>query len=169
MTREAKCESECPIARATFEMGDRWYLLILRELAMGSRRFDEIWAQTGFSSHLLSVRLKRLEEDGIIERRKYQDRPARYEYYATPKGEELDGILLQLRAWGTKWGGYPEASEPACKLVHKVTGEELDPRGPLPTMEGFSFNDYDATVSPAFEAERQQRREAFAAKRGKSA
>jgi len=169
MNRQAKCQSQCPIARATFEIGDRWYLLILRELSMGSRRFDEIAAQTGFSSHLLSVRLKRLEADGVIERRKYQDRPVRYEYYATPKGKELDGVLLQLRAWGAKWGGYPKASKPAVKLVHKVTRAELDPRGPLPSLNGFSFDDYDATLSPAFEAEREERRKAFAVKRGKSA
>jgi len=76
----------------------------MRELFLGTKRFDDIMAQTGMSSHLLSARLKRMEGDLLIERRRYTDCPPRFEYYATTKGKQLDAVLLVLRAWGMRWG-----------------------------------------------------------------
>ncbi|CAN5154628.1 hypothetical protein BH10PSE17_BH10PSE17_03640 [soil metagenome] len=98
-------DSACPIARSLAIIGDRWTLLILRELALGNHRFDSLQARTGMSSHLLSTRLKRLEADAVIERRLYEERPPRYEYHATPKGRELDPLLSLLKTWGRKWEG----------------------------------------------------------------
>ncbi|KQN02823.1 hypothetical protein ASE82_08490 [Sphingomonas sp. Leaf230] len=162
MSWDAVSDTVCPIARSLSVVGDRWTMLILRELVMGVRRFDEIQAQTGMSSNLLSVRLKRLETDGVIERRAYSERPKRYEYYATEKGKELDPILLLLRSWGTKWGGYAEDEDLASELVHKETGERVHPEWRPPANGNpFSFDDVDATLSPAFEAERAARRTAF--------
>src|SRR5947209_15441482 len=111
MSWDDVAESLCPIARACSVVGDRWTLLILRELALGTRRFDDLQAQTGMSSHLLSTRLKRLEQDGVIERALYSERPPRYEYERTAKGKELDQVLLLLRAWGLKHGGYGPKQE----------------------------------------------------------
>lgn len=90
----------CPIARALAVVGDRWTMLILRELFLATRRFEEFQAQTGMSSHLLSSRLKRLEADGVVGRRRYSDRPARHEYRLTEKGLALYPILLGLKSWG---------------------------------------------------------------------
>lgn len=79
-------ETVCPIARTLAVVGDRWTVLILRELFLGVKRFEEFQAQTGMSSHLLSTRLKRLEADGIVVRHLYSDRPPRHEYRLTSKG-----------------------------------------------------------------------------------
>src|SRR5882672_11702309 len=65
----------CPIARSLSVIGDRWTMLLIRELLFGTKRFDEFQAQTGMSSHLLSTRLTRLEEEGVVKRTPYQDRP----------------------------------------------------------------------------------------------
>ena len=97
-------ESICPIAKALAVVGDRWTLLLMRDLANKVNRFDELQASTGMSTHLLSVRLKRLEADGVIERRAYCQKPLRCEYHLTAKGEDLGPVLSQLKAWGNKWG-----------------------------------------------------------------
>lgn len=143
------CETLCPIARALSIMGGKWTLLIFRELSMGSRRFDDIQAQTGISSHLLSTRLKALEKSGLIERRAYCARPPRYEYFVTPKGKELDGVLLLLRSWGTKWLARPGEDEPAVALKHKCTGQDVSD-----DLLELSFDNYEASLSKAFEKER---------------
>jgi len=90
----------------------------MREISMGSRRFEDIQAQTGMSSNLLTIRLKRLEEDEVIERRQYSAHAKPFRMtYATQKGRELDGVLLAIRAWGMRWGGFPPGTEPAVALV----------------------------------------------------
>src|SRR5216684_945685 len=95
----------CPIARAADLIADRWTILILRELRMGNDRFDGIQAQTGMSSNLLTRRLKFMEEEGLIDRRLYQERPKRYAYRITDKTRELDGMMLTLRLWGMRHCG----------------------------------------------------------------
>lgn len=100
-------------------------MLLVRELFMGTRRFDEIQAQTAMPSHLLSTRLKRLEEDGVIVREPNQDRPLRHEYRLTPKGKDLYAVILSLRAWGTKWCGSNGSAAPAAKIVHLSCGEAV--------------------------------------------
>jgi DNA-binding HxlR family transcriptional regulator len=157
-------ESVCPIARTLAVLGDRWTMLIIRELFLGTRRFDAFQAQTGMSSHLLSTRLKRLENDGVIERKLYQTRPRRYEYRLTTKGKDLHGIVLALRAWGLQWCGLDTADEPAVKLVHTTCGAEV---GSAPICrhcgEPLSPRSITATFSDAFAAEREARQESFAA------
>ena len=71
-------DTVCPIARALAVVGDRWTVLILRELFLGVKRFEEFQQQTGMSPHLLSTRLKRLEAEGIVVRRPYSERPVRH-------------------------------------------------------------------------------------------
>ncbi|SDU96185.1 winged helix-turn-helix transcriptional regulator [Pseudomonas brenneri] len=145
------CETLCPIARSLSVMGGKWTLLIFRELSMGSRRFDDIQAQTGISSHLLSTRLKALEQNGLIERRAYCVRPPRYEYFVTPKGKELDGVLLLLRSWGAKWLARTGEDEPAVALKHRSTGQDVSD-----DVLELSFDNYEATLSKAFEKERSE-------------
>lgn len=155
-------ESVCPIARSLSVVGDRWTLLILRELSMGSSKFDEIQAQTGMSSFLLSTRLKRLEADGVIERVSYSDRPVRYEYFTTEKGKELDPVLLALRSWGMRWGKYRKNEPPAVLLTLKRNGDVVDADWvPGKADTPFTFDLCDATVGRKFKAEREGRAAAF--------
>ncbi len=76
----------CPVARAETVVGDRWTVLILRELFMRNHRFEEIQAQTGATPQMVAARLKALEADGLVERRPYSTRPPRHDYHLTEKG-----------------------------------------------------------------------------------
>lgn len=151
-------ESLCPVARALAVVGDRWTLLIVRELFLGTRRFDAFQAQTGMSPHLLSARLKRLESAGIVARRLYQTRPRRYEYRLTAKGEDLHGVVLALRAWGLHWCGLDGEDEPAVRLIHKDCGAEVGFAAACPKCGGaLSAWSLKATLSDGFAAERKAR------------
>ena len=155
-------DSVCPIARALALVGDRWTMLILMEMVRGQHRFDELQAQTGMSSHLLSTRLKRMEQDGLIERRAYSERPPRSAYYATAKGKELDPVLMILRTWGRKWEGDKPAGSPATMLRLKGTDVEIEDLWQMPGGgKGFTFDQVDAIPGPAFKAERARRSAAF--------
>ena len=112
-------ESICPIAKALAVVGDRWTLLLMRDLANKVNRFDELQASTGMSTHLLSVRLKRLEADGVIERRAYCQKPLRCEYHLTTKGEDLAPVLSQLKAWGNKWGDCSPGQDASRQISPK--------------------------------------------------
>src|SRR5690348_10545527 len=92
----------CSIARTLEVVGDRWTLLILRDVALGLRRFDELHADLGVATNVLTDRLNRLVSDGILERTRYRERPERYEYRLTAKGGELGVVLLALMQWGDR-------------------------------------------------------------------
>lgn len=161
-------ESFCNIARSLAVVGDRWTLLIMREISLRNRRFEEIQAQTGMSSHLLATRLKRLEEDKIVERRVYSARPLRHEYYATPKGKDLDAVILALRNWDLRWGGSDGKGAAAVDLTDKQTGKVIDGSWHQSSNEPFSFSNTNAVMSEAWKAEREANAAAFhAAKRTK--
>jgi DNA-binding HxlR family transcriptional regulator len=152
----------CPIARALAVVGDRWTMLILRELFLATRRFEEFQAQTGMSSHLLSSRLKRLEADGVICRSRYSDRPARHEYRLTEKGLALYPILLGLKSWGESWSGSDANDQPAIEVVHcgcgHATGLTLTCSA---CDEPFGAHDARAVIGETFAMEREERRSAF--------
>jgi DNA-binding HxlR family transcriptional regulator len=99
----------CPVARTLDIVGDRWTILILRDLILeGPRKFQDL--QTAFpkiSPNTLSARLKTLEQHGIVERRIYEDHPPRSEYVLTEKGRELRPVLRTLRIWGEKYTKPP--------------------------------------------------------------
>ncbi|MBW8705763.1 putative HTH-type transcriptional regulator [Streptomyces sp. MBT84] len=90
----------CSIADALQVVGERWSLLILRELHFGVHRFRDIQVNTGVPRETLSLRLRTLEESGVIERRRYCDRPPRDEYVLTQAGQDLAPVLMALHAWG---------------------------------------------------------------------
>ncbi len=157
-------DSVCPVARALALLGDRWTLLIIRELFLGTHRFDAFQAQTGMSPHLLSTRLKRLEEAGVVERRPYQTRPRRHEYRLTPKGEDLHGVVLALRAWGLRWCDFGAEDEPAIRLIHKDCGGEVGSAPTCPQCGGaLTARRIRVVFSDAFVAEREARRAPTAA------
>ena len=154
-------ESFCNIARSLSVVGDRWTLLIMREISLRNRRFEEIQAQTGMSSHLLATRLKRLEEDKIIERHVYSARPLRHEYFATPKGKDLDAVMLALRNWDLRWGGSDGKGAVAVDLTDKRTGKVVDGTWHNPDGETFSFSNTNSVMSKAWKAEREANAAAF--------
>ena len=93
----------CSIATALGVLGEKWSLLVVRELSLGVHRFDEIQRNTGAPRDILASRLRRLEETGVLERRIYQERPLRHSYHLTACGQELRPILLSLGEWGERW------------------------------------------------------------------
>ena len=93
----------CSIARALEVVGERWTLLIVRDAFLGLRRFDEFQASLGVARNVLTDRLNRLVEEGILERVRYSERPERYEYRLTAKGRDLAVTLAGLRQWGDKY------------------------------------------------------------------
>ena len=93
----------CTMAAALEVVGERWSLLALREMSYGVHTFAKIAAYTGASRDILTERLRKLEAAGVIERRKYNKHPARYEYHLTQAGRELFPVMVGLLAWGAKW------------------------------------------------------------------
>jgi DNA-binding HxlR family transcriptional regulator len=92
----------CSIARALEVVGDRWTLLIVRDVALGLHRFDELLGSLGVASNVLTDRLSRLVDEGVLERVRYSERPERFEYRLTRKGSELGVALLALMQWGDR-------------------------------------------------------------------
>jgi DNA-binding HxlR family transcriptional regulator len=124
MQRTDLAETFCPAARALACVGEWWSLLILRDVFQGLRRFDEIRDSLGISTNILARRLRHLTDHGILARRLYQQRPARYEYVATEKGRELLPLLLLLYRWGN---AYEAPEGIAVELADRTTGHALDP------------------------------------------
>ena len=93
--------SLCPIARTLDLVGDKWSLLLIRDMRYGKRTYGELLeSPEGIPTNILADRLKRLEEAGIILRSAYQDRPMRYAYTLSEKGKDLGNVLLALVRWG---------------------------------------------------------------------
>lgn len=94
----------CPVATALEAIGDRWTILIMRDLSLNpSRRFQDLQSSLqGCAPNTLSARLKALEERAMIERRQYEAHPPRFEYVLTAKGRGASPVLKALRAWGTQ-------------------------------------------------------------------
>jgi DNA-binding HxlR family transcriptional regulator len=111
----------CSIARSAAVIGDPWSLLVVRDIALGLNRFDELQRDLGVATNTLSDRLERLVTGGVLVRERYSRRPDRYEYTLTEKGRELVPILLALTAWGDRW----EADEagPPLTIRHHTCGE----------------------------------------------
>jgi DNA-binding HxlR family transcriptional regulator len=110
-------------AKVLRQIADPHALLIMRELSLNVRRFQNLQAQTRIGSHLLSSRLQRLDKDGIIERRLYCHHPPRFEYFATAKGRDLDGVLFAAANWNIRWDD--SLDEPSLVVFDKVTGKRL--------------------------------------------
>ena len=103
MQRTYKTQEACPVARSLDVIGDRWTLLVLRDLVLGRGKFkDLLESLQGISPNLLAQRIKLLEEQGIVERVVYSDHPPRAEYGLTDKGKELIPVLRAIAEWGYK-------------------------------------------------------------------
>lgn len=124
MLGRAYAEQDCSIARALEVVGERWTLLILRDLSFGLRRFDELERSLGVAPGILASRLKRLAEDGMIERRRYQTAPERFEYQLTAKAMELAPVLFYFAKWGDRH--YPSPAGPPRLSLHRGCGGNVD-------------------------------------------
>ena len=93
----------CSIASALELVGERWTLLIVRDVFLGLRRFDEFQENLGIARNVLTDRLNRLVDEGILERVRYSERPERFEYRLTKKGRDIHLSLTGLRQWGDKY------------------------------------------------------------------
>lgn len=107
MLRRGYTGQNCSIARALEVVGDRWTLLIVRDVFLGITRFDQLAANLDVATNVLSDRLNRLVDEGILERIPYGTRPDRYEYRLTARGRELRTVLLSLMQWGDEISGKP--------------------------------------------------------------
>jgi len=116
----------CSIARSLEVVGERWSLLILRDVLMGRRRFDDIRRYLGIPRGVLTTRLKYLTDEGVLERRKYLDHPPRYEYQLTDKGRQLWPVLLHLMQWGD--AHYSATDGPPLLVEHVDCGGHPDDR-----------------------------------------
>ena len=113
----------CSIARSLELIGDRWTLLIVRDAFRGVRRFDDFRAGLGLAHNVLSDRLSRLTEAGVFERRRYQERPDRYDYHLTEQGRDLWPVLMSLLFWGDS---YLAPDGPPQIPLHRGCGGRLD-------------------------------------------
>ncbi len=113
----------CSIQRTLDVIGDRWTLLILRDVFRGVRRFSLIQSDLGIARNLLTDRLNGLVDTGIVDKVPYQDRPVRYEYCLTAKGRDLSPALVALMRWGDEW--YSESGAPT-ELIHHDCGTRLE-------------------------------------------
>lgn len=126
---------ECSIARTLELVGEKWSLLAIRELMLGSTRFEQIVRYTGAPRDVLTARLRKLEDVGLIERSQYQERPPRYEYRLTDFGRSLQPVINVLRDWGDRHlagpDGVPLPLRHACgetfhaRVTCAACGDEL--------------------------------------------
>jgi DNA-binding HxlR family transcriptional regulator len=115
------------VAKALEVIGERWSLLIVRTVMHGNRRFGEMQEALGIARNVLSARLQRLVDEGILERRAYQESPPRYEYFLTQKGLDLWPALIALLHWGERYS--PNPGGPLRLIVHKECGGTVSERG----------------------------------------
>jgi DNA-binding HxlR family transcriptional regulator/peroxiredoxin len=133
-------ETHCAIAQSLGVLGDAWDLLLIRDLARGHHRFDELTNELGISRKVLTERLRKLMEHNLIERRLYSSHPPRYEYRLTPAGLALVPILVALQDWGDSWllgGGSVTGldSDAAASRVSSLVGARVPPME-LPSTRG---------------------------------
>ena len=143
----------CLIASTLGIVGEKWALLVIRELLFGNHRFDQLVRNTGAPRDRLAARLRALEAAGIVRREAYSERPARFEYPLTEAGRDLAPVLQGLTTWANRWAdedppttfehdGHPFEAVMTCRTCgRQVDRRDLrmhvhapgwDRRGPLP-------------------------------------
>jgi DNA-binding HxlR family transcriptional regulator len=132
----------CSIARTLDIVGEKWALLAVREVFLGNRRFDEMVHRTGAPRDTLAARLRTLVGAGILERRRYHEHPARFEYHLTDAGRDLYPVIVTLMRWGDQHlagdNGPPLLLEHHCghqltaQVVCQACGEPLNARDTHP-------------------------------------
>ena len=117
--------SHCPVSCTLDVLGDRWSLLVVRDLVRGKARYAEfLESKEGIPTNILADRLKRLVAGGIVSATRYSTHPPRVEYALTPKGEELRPIIRALAVWGMKHAGGRLPPHVAARLRENTTTNE---------------------------------------------
>ena len=124
MQRKSFGNMKCPIARSLERVGEWWSILILRDAFYGLSRFDEFQKSLGVAPNMLTRRLNALVEAGLLERRRYSERPPRDEYLLSARGRDFQPVLLALAAWGNRHF-TPEGI--AVQLADARTGAPVEP------------------------------------------
>lgn len=146
----------CPVSRATLIFGDRWSMLVVRELSFGPGRFQDIQAHTGATPQMLASRLKALANDGIVESRIYSRRPIRREYKLTAKGRDLLPVLFALRNWGEQWCKR-QSEALALVTTHRRCGGDVGLDGVCASCKrNVAFSDLVVRPSPEYAEERRR-------------
>jgi DNA-binding HxlR family transcriptional regulator len=125
MERSEYSDDNCSVAGTLQLVGERWSLLILREAFLGVKRFDQLQRNLGIARNILADRLQRLVGAGIVERKRYQERPERFEYRLTQKGLDLYPTLVALMQWGDRHLAGKQGAP--VVLEHKACGAETHP------------------------------------------
>jgi DNA-binding HxlR family transcriptional regulator len=167
MKRSTLVDQRCPVGRAAGQLLDAWTFVILRELFLGNRRFEGLRLHTGMSPRSLTLRLNRLLDQQILDKRPCAEAPTFQEYRLTEKGLALWPVLVTLRQWGERWAGPWGRQGLPMKLLHRghdhtlqavltcaECGEPVDARSGqvLPTPSALrqraAFADAAATSTP---------------------
>jgi DNA-binding HxlR family transcriptional regulator len=115
---------QCSVAATLELVGERWTLLIVREVLLGVHRFSEMQSDLGIARNVLQARLERLVQAGILERRRYSEHPPRDGYHLTEKGLDLWPTIVSLMQWGDRH--LPQPCGPPVTLTHRGCGGEVD-------------------------------------------
>ena len=129
MKRSRPTNKECSIARAMDVVGDRWSILLLREAYYGTRRFDEFEYYLGVAPNILSTRLKKFVDLGMMTRVPLPEHKGRYEYVLTEKGRDFFPTYLALKKWGDDWLAEPEG--PQVVFKERSSGRQIEYLAPL--------------------------------------
>lgn len=119
-------DQNCSIAASLSIVGDRWTLLVMRDILLGRRRFAEIKRGTGIASNILTDRLEILVEHGLLRRKLYSEHPESYEYIPTRKGLDINPVIIALLQWGDQHAA-PAAGPPRV-AVHTTCGHDAHPQ-----------------------------------------
>ncbi|MFF5209127.1 winged helix-turn-helix transcriptional regulator [Streptosporangium sp. NPDC000396] len=117
----------CPAARALDVIGDRWALIVVREILKGARRFDDLRERLPVSENTLARRLRELTDAGILRKQVYAERPHRFEYVPTEAGSALTDVLLALGTWGATWTVPDPAGPPPPEFPLNPSGSGTGP------------------------------------------
>jgi DNA-binding HxlR family transcriptional regulator len=115
----------CSVARTVDLLGDWWTPLVLRECYYGVRRFDDFQRSLSIGRNILTERLNRLVDEGLLERVPYQERPVRNEYLLTEKGRDFFPVMVAMMRWGDRW--LADEGGPPIVLEHVPCGHDLQP------------------------------------------
>jgi DNA-binding HxlR family transcriptional regulator len=124
MQRKTFGNMQCPIARSLERVGEWWSILILRDAFHGLTQFDQFQNSLGIAPNMLTRRLNALVDAGLLERRRYTERPPRDDYVLTARGRDFRPVLWALLAWGNQHFA-PEG--PSVMVVDAATGQPADP------------------------------------------
>jgi len=151
----------CSIARALELVGERWTLLILRNVFLGVRRFDDLQSQLGFAGNVLATRLERQVDNGVLERHPADERRARHKYRLTDKGRALWPVLVELMQWGDHYS--PTPGGPPTVLRHEGCGGFMGPHRTCTRCGALlEFDDVRAEVGPGASPEHPLRTREYA-------